>query len=213
MKINSFMYQPLQVEVENFTVDGSIMPIFSSPTFKPKSMKLIAEFSSKLDISNFMAEILGHSKNLIDVDDGYLYHCYFSGSSTPSSEYWNNCYRVEFEFLVIQTGILIQKSLPKVANLVINKGNYKSECTYVIKARQDLSSFTIGNVLIRNIKAGDKVIIDGMMKKVYSQRERNKYGDCIFYDNTFPCLQPGQNMINRDDGDVEVLVFYYPVYI
>lgn len=213
MKINSFSYQPLQIERESFLVDGTITPILSSPIVKPKQMKLIAEFKDKIDISNFMAEVLKQSKSLIDIDDGYLYHCYFIGSSSPSDEYWNNRYRVELEFLVIQTGMMIQKSLNRLENIVINQGNYRSECMYKMIANQDVSSVTVGNVIIRNVKAHEEIVIDGMLKKVYSQNDRNRYSDCQFQDNSFPYLEPGENIIYKDNEDVEVVLYYYPVYI
>ena len=67
MRINSFTYQPFVMERKVFQPERSLRPIFGKMAIAAKNMQLIAEFRSKLDISNFMAELMSHEENLIDI--------------------------------------------------------------------------------------------------------------------------------------------------
>mgnify|MGYP000031316965 CR=1 FL=1 len=83
MRVNSFTYQPYAVEREVFQPERSLRPVLGKRVLTPKSMQLIAEFRSKKDISDFLAELLNHEENMIDIEDGFKYRCYLSKLSQP----------------------------------------------------------------------------------------------------------------------------------
>ena len=56
MRVNSFTYQPYAVEREVFQPERSLRPVLGKRVLTPKSMQLVAEFRSKKDISDFLAE-------------------------------------------------------------------------------------------------------------------------------------------------------------
>ena len=84
MRVNSFTYQPYAVEREVFQPERSLRPVLGKRVLTPKSMQLIAEFRSKKDISDFLAELLNHEENMIDIEDGFKYRCYLSKEADAS---------------------------------------------------------------------------------------------------------------------------------
>lgn len=212
MKINSFTYQPLGIECNVFQPDRSIYPIYGKPLLKPKEMSLEAEFRSKLDISNFMAEVINTKELLIDIDDGYLYKSYFAGSSVPVDEYWQGWYRITLPFLVIQTKHEMIIEFNDLENFVDIKGNIEAECKYIILPLVDMNEFIIDGIKVRNLKANNKFVIDGVLKKVYTSTEQNRYFDCVFPKNKFPSLTPGVQKIKISDKRAKVKLIYSPIF-
>lgn len=211
-KANSFTYQPLSIDATLFQPDKSIYPVSGEYVLKPKQMSLVAEFRSKLDISNFMAEILLHKENIIDIEDGYIYKCYFTGSTTPVSEYWQGWYRITLPFLAIQMGSERIVHLNDIENHISIAGNWKAGCIYEITPLKDIETITIAGIQISNLYTNKLVTVDGVLKKVYSPSEPNKYSDCVFPDNEFPCVTPGANIIRISTKDAKVKLKYNPIY-
>lgn len=213
MKVNSFTYQPLTSDIAQFQPEGSIYPIIGKTTLKPKDMNFVAEFRSELDISNFMAEVLNHKENLIDIGNGFLYHSFFNGTTTPVNEYWQGWYRITIPFKVIQTGKERVISLGGNSNIVMIAGNWRAECIYEIIPEKDMDSITINGTTIRKLFNGRKVIVDGVKKKIYSTTEPNKYSDCVLKNNAFPIISPGRQEVSVSDTNAKVKLRYSPVYV
>lgn len=214
MRANSFSYQPLIVAREVFQPDNSIYPILSKPKIRPKKMKIVAEFRGKKDISNFIAELLRHNVNIIDIDDGFLYKTYVHEIDQCVTERWQGWYRLSLPVLVIQCGYEQRYKLLKENNTIINNGNYMCDCIYEIIPLKNVDSITIDKITIKNLVEGNKVILNGEAKKVFSNTEVNKYNDCIFGDNQFPKVDPGVNTIHISNySDVEINLIFTPIYI
>lgn len=211
MKVNSFSFQPMDASITMFQPEKSIYPIIGATTLTPKKMKFVAEFRDKLDISNFISEILNHKENVINIDDGFLYHCYYSGDSSVS-EYWNGWYRLTVSFMTIQTGFMVKQRLKNGQNRLTVKGNWETECIYEIDPLSDQAEITIDGIKIKNLKKGIVLYLDGIAKKVYTDVDQNRYSDCILPKNRFPVLRAGTVTIEIK-GNVNVLLKYYPIYV
>ena len=213
MKINSFTYQPFATNCEIFQLEGSIRPTLGKKVLTPKPMQLVAEFRSKKDISDFIAELLNHDENIIDIDDGYYYRCYLSKLSQPVDEYWQGWYRVKISLLVIQEGSRRRLMLNKVDNQIIVAGNWQTECVYEITPTSNMESVNIDGHIIKNLYANRTVYLDGEMKKIYTIVEPNKYLDCNLKQNSFPILSPGRQNINISSTAVKVVLKYTPIFV
>lgn len=213
MKINSFTYQPMIYNREIFQPESSIRPILGKAVLAPKSMELIAEFHSKLDISNFIADLMKNNEIIIDIDDGYKYRCYLSQVGNLVEEYWQGWYRITLPLLVIQQGSRRRLLLDKRENHVIIAGNWPSECIYEITPYKNMYSFEIDGHVIRNLYENKTVYFDGEQKKIYTNTEINKYPDCTLKNNSFPIISPDTNVIKMSDTDVKVYLYYDPIFI
>ncbi len=74
----------------------------------------------------------------------------------------------------------------------------------------DMIDFTIHGIKIKNLKAGKKVVIDGI-KKTVTMDGKNKFNDTEFW--SFPTLTPGTNKITLSRTDAKVILKYYPRYV
>lgn len=213
MRINSFTYQPFVMERKVFQPERSLRPILGKLAIAAKNMQLIAEFRSKLDISNFMAELMSHEENLIDIEDGYRYRCYLSKISNPINEYWQGWYRLTLPLTVIQEGSRRKATLKKAENFIQIAGNWETECLFEITPKKNMDSFTIDGHIIRRLYANRTVYLDGELKKVYTETEPNKYPDCTLKGKLFPRLKPGTQIIRMSNTDAKVVLRYTPVYV
>lgn len=213
MRVNSFTYQPYAVEREVFQPERSLRPVLGKRVLTPKSMQLIAEFRSKKDISDFLAELLNHEENMIDIEDGFKYRCYLSKLSQPVDEYWQGWYRVTIPLSVIQEGSRRQLLLSKAENHIVVAGNWQTECVYEITPMAAMDSFTIDGHTIRKLYANRTVYFDGELKKVYTDTEPNKYPDCTLKQNSFPTLDPGSQKISMSSTSVKVVLKYTSIFV
>lgn len=212
MKVNAFTYQPLTASIPIFQPDISIWPLIGNVKLEPKPMNFIAEFKSKIALSNFMAHVLSHKENVIDMDEGYIYHCYLDGSSAPVEEYWRGWYRLTLSFLVVQTGIEQLIKLEKGQNILKILGNWQTNCIYEITSAIDKDIFTIADITIKNLKANRTLTIDGISKRIYTS-EGNAYGDVQLPKNMFPIIYPGMMKIPLDNDDIVISLRYYPLFV
>lgn len=82
---------------------------------------------------------------------------------------------------------------------------------FVIKAvfSQAHESVAICGVVVKNLSAGDEVIIDSVNGLITCNGD-NKFLDTEFYD--FPVLTPGENVISCTAEDAQLQVTYTPVF-
>ena len=214
MRINSFTYQPLRAERKVFQSEQSLKPILGRLDMLSKDMQLIAEFRNKLDISNFIAELLMHKENILDIDDGYRYRSFLTSLSNPQSEVWQGCYRITHPLSVIQEGSRREFHLKKDTNYIQVAGNWRTDCLFEITPNQDIEVFEIYGYEISHLYAGKTVYLDGESKRVYTATEPNKYNDCVLKDKMFPSLEPGIQEIQMNSAsDVTVILKYTPIYV
>ncbi len=206
-------YQPLSITRENFQPDNSLLPILGIKYPKPKPMELVVEFSQQRLMSDFIAEILKNDMNLLDLDDGYIYKCWMPTLNNPVEEPAWGWYSVTIPFLVIQTAAERAISLKKLKNDVIVQGNWECECRYEITLKSNETSFTVDGIIVKDIRANQKLVIDGAEKRIYTGDSVNKYSDAILRNNRFPVLSPGPQSIQISSTAHDVWLYYQPIYV
>lgn len=213
MKINFFSYQPANLIANVTLLEKSMRPAQGKKLLTLKNMVLVAEFISKKDISNFIAELYQHEENLLDIDDGYLYHCWNADLSAPVDEIAKNLYRISIPFLVLQTLSRQEEKLNMPSNEIINLGNIESECIYEITANTT-TEFMIDNINIKSLEGNRTLVIDGINKLVYYKDEPEISKFDLTDLKSFPKLPVGKsNIIRTEDSTVSCLLSYYPVVI
>lgn len=101
-------------------------------------------------------------------------------------------------------------TLAKSATQNINiEGNAPCEVLYEIVSEITASEFIINGIKIKNITAGQTLLIDGITKRILVDGQ-NKFKDSEFWE--FPKLQPGTNTINISSTRVSVKVHYNPCW-
>lgn len=214
MKVYSFSYQPLSMSSNVFKSDMGLNLIHGGYTIEPKQMSLICLFRSKLDISKFIQNITENVPTIIDIEDGFRYESYYTGSSSPSDEVWNGWYKVTFPFEVIQQSREMHKiTLKNAYNKIYNQGTYECPCIIEITPQQDIEKIKIGDYVIKNLIANQKFVVDGIRKKVYSN-DINKFADVEFKNNRFPFLKTGINIMEVSSiENVSIVIKFRNYYI
>lgn len=206
-------YQPLSINRENFQSDNSLCPILGKNYPKPKPMELVVEFSQRSLMSDFTAEILKNDMNLLDLDDGYLYKCWMPTLNNPVEEPSWGWYQMTIPLLVIQTAVERAVPLEEVSNNIIVYGNWQTECRYEINIKSNITSFTVAGITVKNLKANQKLVIDGVEKRVYTGDSINKYNDTVLKNNHFPVLSPGLQTIQISSTSHDAWLYYQPIYV
>lgn len=210
MKANDFSYQPMSISSQAVIPVNGAVPVSAGFTFAAKTMDLTAEFRNKKEISNFIAELAAHDVNLIDIDDGFLYRCFYQGNSS-AEEIWGDLYRVTFSFYAVQCGHWQSVSV-KDGTVLFCQGNYPADCRFRIKPKVSVSEASLNDMVIRSLIPGREVVIDGLAKTVKEELD-NKFEDCDLID--FPQLMPGKNKIKTSltPAQADLVCEYYPVWI
>ncbi|MCI8276302.1 MAG: hypothetical protein HFI66_11990 [Lachnospiraceae bacterium] len=81
-----------------------------------------------------------------------------------------------------------------------------TDCRVSVAASKAASSYRVGGITYRNVKAGEKLVADGICKRILINGTPAADRAEWF---RFPTLVPGKNIILCDDT---VTVEYYPVY-
>lgn len=214
MKVYSFEYQPLNMSANIYKSDISTHFIHGGFSVETKQMNFVGQFRDKNDISKFIQNITENIPSIIDIGDNYRYESYYLGASNPSDEFWNGWYKVSFPFLVIQQSRTVTKlQLKQLSNTIRNSGTYECPCVIEIVPRVDISSYTVGNYVVKNLKANKKFVIDGVSKRVHVDNQ-NRFGDVEFKDNKFPFLKTRNNIIELSQiNDVDVYFKFREVFI
>lgn len=211
MQIQSFTYQPLSINRELFTGDRSLTVITGQWNIKPKEMTLIADFQSMADISLFIADLMLHDENIIDMEDGYIYHCYLKEIEEAVEVPAKNWYTLTVAFKVIQTEPLRHVVFNGKTSVFIG-GTWQTSIRFRIVSSLDIASFTIAGHVIKNLKANKEFILDGIDKMITCQG-KNCFGDVILANNHFPSLTPGWHDIETNNTKVKVTLEYYPMFV
>lgn len=209
MRVKSFTFQPLHIEGNYMQQEGTIWPIQSTPIVSAKPMVIEADFRTAIDISNFIAEIYHNDHNILDMDDGFLYHCSLEGVDQCVDESWTGWYHVSLDLKVVQTGNLIKAS----SDSFDVKGNFETECRYEILSTNPLNTFTVDDYTVKGLEANRKFILDGIEKKIYYEDEPyiSKFDDTDIV--AFPKLNPGIHNIVKSNSSVKITIVYYPTFM
>lgn len=219
MKINNREFQEFHASVVRFSPvsmefsqeilfsEYSYYPIMGEKSMKPQQRELVIDFTSEEDISNFSAE--AQKECILDLDDGYRYHCYPSTFGKISEEAYG-AYTGTYAFYTLKQKPLVTEVL---TNSIVNQGNIETNLIYEITSEKAVDDFQIGDIRIMNLPANKTIIIDGIDKRIYYQ----DIPDVSAFDSVvlsrFPVLSEGINEITKSDPDVQVIVKYYPTFM
>ena len=113
-------------------------------------------------------------------------------------------------------GDLISESINRTFSKTINvPGNYKVPAIIEITPSIGLIDLTISGlsndpIIIKNLKQGKKIIIDGIEGTV-TEEGINKFKDTDFWE--FPFLLPGSNKITIDKNSCDITIKFKPRFI
>lgn len=212
-RVLEWTYQPFLVSRSVFQPEDSIHPSVGLAKPEPKTMSLVLEFTDKLMISNFLSELLSHDENVLDLNDGYIYRCWCPSLSAPVEEVYHGWYKVNIPLLVLQTTAERAIHITSANTSIDVQGNWESECRFEITPLENISSITINDYTIKNLTKDVKVILDGVTKKIYTNKESNKYGDITLKNHKFPTLLPGTQVIKVNTMKADIWLYYQPIFV
>lgn len=202
--VSSFANVTMEIENNIFLPDGSYQPIMMSKTIRPQTRDLIVDFKKEEDMSNFAIELL--NPFILDLEDGYEYECYLVGKSESEEAYGSYSGTYTLQVIKHKPMVIVQKD-----TFVVN-GNYECGCVYEITSLETLEQFTIDGYTIRNLKANEPFILDGIKKLIYYKNtpDLSSFDDVDLW--KFPKLQPGIHEVKKSNPDIQVMIKYYPVF-
>lgn len=219
MKINDHDFKEYHASVVRFAPvsmeftqdilfsEYSYYPIMGGKSMKPQPRELVIDFTSEEDISDFSAE--AQKECILDLDDGYRYHCYPSSFGKISEEAYG-AYTGVYAFYTLKQKPLVAEIL---MNSILNQGNIETNMIYEITSEKAIDELCVGEIRILNLSANKTLIIDGIDKRIYYQDAPNvsAFDDVII--SRFPVLSEGLNEIKKSDSNVQVIVKYYPTFM
>lgn len=207
--IVSFNMSVMQIENNIIEMDSSYRVVLGQQQMKPQKRKLVIDFYSEDDISNFTAEI--SSVFLLDIEDGYIYQCWLTDTPDISQE------GIKAFTFTADVYAIKQKKDMTVVNFkgnkkITNTGNCEAEVIFKLSSNSAISDFKINDITCE-LKAGDPLIIDGIDKKIYYESEPDVSAFDFATMTSFPRLKRGENDITTSDATVDVTISYYPVFM
>lgn len=203
----SFDMNTLGIENNIMLLESSYLPVLREQKLSAQERVLIIDFINQDDISDFTVECCRES--ILDIDDGYEYVCYLKASPTIQTD-GLQAYTVSYPMYVIKRKPMILEIL---GESVYVQGNVKTNCIYEITSQQDTEVFSIDSYLVKNLKANEALVIDGINKLIYrsSQPDLSAFDDVELI--SFPNLEPGIHHFIKSDETVQVILKYYPTYM
>ncbi len=203
----SFSPSTMQIENNIVTMDSSYNVNLGTQQLKPQIRTLVLDFHNEDDMSNFTSEI--SSSFVLDIEDSYIYWCYVKDTPAISEDMYEaytysvNVYATKQRDMITET----------VTNEVNIKGNIYCEAVIELTSTKKLETYTINEITVKNLKANDTLVIDGIEKKVFyaSDPDTSVFDDTDIF--SFPKLYPGVNDITVSDSSVAVVIKYYPTYM
>lgn len=203
----SFSPSTMQIDNNIITMDSSYGINLGVQQLKPQIRKLVLDFYNEDDISNFTAEI--SSSFVLDIEDGYIYWCYTKSEPKIDEDMYES-YTYGVDVYAIKQKNIVTETVTSTIDI---QGNVYTEAIIELTSKNKLTSFTINEITIVDLKANDTLVIDGIHKKVFYTSDP----DVSAFDETnlvsFPKFNPGVNDITVSDTGVEVVIKYYPTYM
>ena len=217
-KLMDRVIKPANFEVINFWIN-SINPII-----KPKNFHKYKEIDLKFDIICENANELEVMKSnltkqlelcTIRFDDINYYYVGF-GSEVPQPNYiMQGNETLDIKLLVYCCGDEVTELISRINSKTINvPGNLETPAIVEIMPSIDIIDIVITGLgdtfTIKNLKAGQKVIVDGELG-VVTQNGVNKFLDFVGWE--FPKLTPGANTITFSKSNCDIIIKYKPRWI
>ncbi len=202
-------FSPVSMEFTQDILFGgnSYYPIMGEKSLKPQQRELVIDFTREEDISNFSAE--AQKECVLDLDDGYRYHCYPSTYGKISEEAYG-AYTGIYMFYTLKQKPLITENLN---DSIMNQGNIETNMIYEITSKQAIDDFYVGDIHVMSLPADKTLIIDGIDKRIYYQDTPDVSAFDSVMISRFPMLKAGLNEITKSDPSVQVVVKYYPTFM
>lgn len=219
MKINNHDFKEFHASVVKFSPvsmeytqnilfsEYSYYPILTGKSMKPQQRELVIDFTSEEDISNFSAEV--QKESILDLDDGYLYHCYPASFGKISEEAYGT-YTGNYAFYTLKQKPLVSESL---IDSILNQGNIETNLIYEITSEKAVDDIYVGDIHIVNLPAEKTLVIDGIDKRIYYQDTPDISAFDSVLMKRFPVLSAGINEFAKSDPDIQVVVKYYPTFM
>lgn len=203
----SFSPSTMQIENNIVTMDSSYNVNLGTQQLKPQTRTLILDFYKEEDMSNFTSEI--SSSFVLDIEDGYIYWCYTKDTPTINEDMYE-AYTYSVNVYALKQKDMIIQAINDDINVL---GNTYTEAVIALTSSKKLETYTINEITVKNLKANDTLIIDGIEKKVFylSDPDTSVFDDTDIF--SFPKLYPGVNDITVSDNSVAVVIKYYPTYM
>ncbi len=214
-KLLSHTITPSQYSSESYWNSGAHSPILikGQYTFSNLEIQIYFEGRNSAEIERKKSELHAMMENptiiLDEIDNKVEYICSFEGqpSVTKIDE---RATIISYKFKSFKRGLLKEVTLPSTSNNIEVTTDVVTEAIYEITPTVDMIDFIIHGIKIKNLKAGKKVVIDGI-KKTVTMDGKNKFNDTEFW--SFPTLTPGANKITLSRTDAKVILKYYPRYV
>lgn len=207
----SFVVGPPEI-TNAFFVSG-MRRIPTSCEIKPREIKLQLFFEKEENASAFLRDIID---GCVIEDDGdrFIYQSYLNDNMPVN--YTNVCdkmYMVVYTFTAIKMKKLKKYTLAKSVNSINVDSLLPSPCRYVVDVLDHIELLKIGGYVVKNLEAGNHLIIDGMAQNVVCDG-LNKFKDTELNNNVFPILTSGNNTISIEPFDkVKAVVETYPIWL
>lgn len=200
--------------------NNSMMPILISTKKDLKEIKVTISFkgNSRDEILDNISNLMAHLNNKVTLKlDGYkkIYTSFLISDEikkTPDKR--------RYKLLLIFKGYAEGSEITEIINRATTKtinvsGNQLTPSIVEITPISDIIDITLEGldddpIIIKNLKANKKVILDGVQGLVTVDGV-NKYGDTDMWD--FPRLKPGANVIKISRNSCDINIKYNPRFI
>lgn len=186
-------------------------------TYTPVKIKLLVEGNTEEETLILISNIVSISKkSTIKFDDiKWYFDCTLE--SKNSTQIANKHYELELNFKSsFKYTDEVTEAINRIATKTINvAGNLKTPCVVEITPTIDIIDITLEGladdpIIIRNLKGGKTVILDGELQKV-TVDGINKFSDVDLWD--FPKLIPGSNTLKFSRNNCDIKIKYKPRWI
>lgn len=226
--IKKYNAKLLNKEIKSVDIDTqemwnkqSLLPLFLSKKVKYKHIELEilisteTETDTEINISNILKEFLNDTVEIKFNGLGIIYNVMLVGNETVKTV------RKEKKRLMLEligyayTDIVIENLDRILTKTITNTGNMDTPCVVEITPSIDIIDIKIEGlsddpITIRNLKQGQKVIINGEDGTVL-ENGANKFGDTDMWE--FPRLKPGANTITVSKSSTDINIKYKPRWI
>lgn len=213
--VNKKYIHPTTIDIEKVKIKSFFYQVSSKLYFKRINVKLLFEGKNRdvilNNVSNFMSKITNESdikfKNL-----PHTYHVYLVTSEIEDTEFDDWLY-LHLEFDGYEYGQQIVETMNRILTKTINvTGNVETPATLEITPSIDTIDLTLEGltdepIVIRNLKAGKKIVIK---EGLTTEAGVNKFNDIDMWE--FPLLHPGANTITVSKSNVDISIKYNPMY-
>lgn len=205
----------------------TLTPFLETPQkgFKEINVYVAVYGKGKEDVIKKRSNLIASVQDVVELElDNYpnKFRCTLTGVNIREA-IKRRCHEVELKFAGYEHGKEVTVQITgNTSGTVSVSGNEETPCILEIMPLRDISSYTIQgaardpvfgdetNIVIKNLKTGKKIVLDGERGTVLEEGV-NKFPDTDFWQ--FPSLKPGDNFLSFSGSQCNVTVKYKPRYI